>query len=127
MYAPPPRKRKDSGKTVPRSGADESDGGGLLSDDYKSDVNNPSKLGSPRVASDRRCHRTPVTAVRTHAPRIAVVDSVDKDNLPAGVTDRDYKYFRRSQRDVKVVAVVGFIFSCLACLLFTLHCSDTGL
>lgn len=44
MYAPPPRKRKDSGKVgTLRSGAEESDGGGLLSDDYKSDVNNPSK------------------------------------------------------------------------------------
>lgn len=46
MYAPPPRKRKDTGKSSSgfRSGA-ESDGAGLLSaDDYKSDANNPSKL-----------------------------------------------------------------------------------
>lgn len=46
LYAPPPRKRKDTNKSLcdgVKSGM-ESDGAGLLSaDDYKSDTNNPSK------------------------------------------------------------------------------------
>lgn len=52
-----------------------------------------------------------------------VVDSIDKDNLPPGVSDRDYRFFRKSQQQIKVVlAFATILYSIVFMLLVQLWC-----
>lgn len=41
----------------------------------------------------------------------AVMDSIDKANLPAGVAVKDYWLFRRSQKDAKVSCQSSILWS----------------